>query len=325
MDSSERIQTLQQHIENSIRALFENREPRSLYRPMAHLLRSGGKRIRPMLLLLSAEAVGGDAYTCLPAAVAIELLHTFTLVHDDIMDHDNMRRGQPTVHVQWDEPTAILAGDGLVTMAYQKLLQTEHEQLIPVIKLFTEGLLVLCEGQALDKTFENQASVTLDEYLNMIYKKTAKLLEVSCEMGVILGNGTQKEAKSLRGFAKELGMAFQIQDDLLDLISEETVFGKPRGSDLIQKKQTCLTIHFEHSATSDQKKYYRRLFQKDRLSEADIHTIQQLFNETGTLQNTRNMVTQRVERAIRCLLKLKAGESRNILESFAVKIRDRVM
>lgn len=325
MHPSERIQTLQQHIESRIQALFENREPKSLYQPMAHPLRSGGKRIRPMLLLLSADVVGGDAYACIPAALAIELLHTFTLVHDDIMDHDDMRRGHPTIHVQWDEPTAILAGDGLVTLAYQSLLQTEHPRLIPVMKCFTDGLLVLCEGQALDKSFENLESVTLNNYLDMIHKKTATLLEVSCEIGAMLGNGAQNETESLKQFARNLGVAFQIQDDLLDLISEETVFGKPRGSDLMQKKQTCLTLHFDQHAGPDEKQAYHRLISKDRLTPDDIRAIQELFRQTGTLQETRDMVTQGMDRAIHCLSELRPGEPRDILESLAVKIRDRIM
>jgi len=227
--------------------------------------------------------------------------------------------------VQWDEPTAILAGDGLVTLAYQILLKTEHPKLISVTKLFTEGLLILCEGQALDKIFENQKSVTMDEYMDMIHKKTAKLLEVTCVMGSILGNGNATEIESLKQFAQELGIAFQIQDDLLDLISEETVFGKPRGSDLIQKKQTYLTIHFNQNATSAQKESYHRLSQKKHLSEEDIQAVQLLFKETGTLQNTQNVITQGVDRAIFNLSKLNTGEPRDILKSLAMRIRDRVM
>lgn len=292
---------------------------------MAHPLRSGGKRIRPLLLLLSAEMVGGDATQCLDAAIAVELLHTFTLVHDDIMDHDDIRRGQPTIHKKWDEPTAILAGDGLVTLAYQSLLQTVHPQLIPVMQRFTDGLLVLCEGQALDKAFEKRDSIHLNEYLDMIYKKTAKLLEVSCEIGGILGNGGTDDVNNLKNFAREMGIAFQIQDDLLDILSEETVFGKPQCSDLIEKKQTYLTLHFQQHATPDQKDRFQRLCEKKQLSNRDIQDFQQLFEETGTLSSTRDMISQGIDKAMQYLAQFKTGESKNILESLAIKIRNRVM
>jgi len=325
MQPSNRIQTLHQQIEETLFSLFRDREPQSLYQPMRHPLQSGGKRIRPLLLLLSAEAVGGDTEVCMNAAVAIELLHSFTLVHDDIMDHDDMRRGQPTVHVQWDEPTAILAGDGLVTMAYQSLLKTEHSEIISVLKRFTEGLLVLCEGQALDKAFEQRASVDMDEYLTMIHKKTAKLLEVSCEIGGILGKGTEKQVTGLKYFARELGIAFQIQDDLLDLICEETVFGKPRASDLMEKKQTYLTIHFCMNAPENRKKEYQQVFGKKELSPGDIRIIQELFEQAGTISAAREVIQQGTERAIRHLAQLEPGESRDLLETFALKIRDRAM
>jgi geranylgeranyl diphosphate synthase type II len=212
------IQTLRSRIDKELQLLFQDKEPLSLYRPMQYVMDSGGKRIRPLLLLLCGEAVGGSVESCLQASLAVELLHTFTLVHDDIMDHDDLRRGRETVHKKWDESTAILAGDGLVTMAYKTLLKTKHDRLQDVLNLFTDGLLVLCEGQALDKEYETVSKISLEDYNRMIYKKTAKLIEVSCEMGVVLGNGSSAERDILRQFGINLGLAFQIQDDLLDII-----------------------------------------------------------------------------------------------------------
>ena len=322
MNASSHILHLQNQIEERLESLFRNRQPQSLYEPMFHPLRSGGKRIRPLLCLLSSEAVGGSAAACFDAAIALELLHTFTLVHDDIMDHDKLRRGHPTVHVQWDEPTAILAGDGLVTLAYQSLLETKHPDLVQVMRHFTKGLLILCEGQAMDKAFEKQKQVSLENYLDMIHKKTAKLLEVSCEMGGLLGNGSSEEVKALQLFARELGIAFQIQDDLLDLVSEETVFGKPRGSDLIEKKKTYLTIHFEQHANPSQLEQYHRLNQT-HISQEDVTTFLKLFTESGTIGDTKMQIDRGIERAISYLAKLKPGKSRQILETFALKIRDR--
>ena len=322
MKPSSHIKNLQNQIEDRLESLFRDRQPKSLYEPMYHPLKSGGKRIRPLLCLLSAEAVGGSAEACLDAAVALELLHTFTLVHDDIMDHDKLRRGQPTIHAQWDEPTAILAGDGLVTLAYRSLLETRHPDLVQVMCHFTEGLLILCEGQALDKAFEKESEVSLGQYLDMIHKKTAKLLEVSCEMGGLLGNGTADEVKALQLFARELGIAFQIQDDLLDLVSEETVFGKPRGSDLIEKKKTYLTIHFEQHASHSQLEQYHQLLQT-HISTEDVSVFLNLFTESGTISSTKLQVDRGIDKAISYLSRLKSGKSREILECFALKIRDR--
>jgi geranylgeranyl pyrophosphate synthase len=322
MNASSHILHLQKQIEERLESLFRHRQPKSLYEPMFHPLRSGGKRIRPLLCLLSSEAVGGSAADCFDAALALELLHTFTLVHDDIMDHDKLRRGQPTVHIQWDEPTAILAGDGLVTLAYQSLLETRHPDLVQVMRRFTEGLLILCEGQALDKAFEKEKEVSLEHYLDMIHKKTAKLLEVSCEMGGLLGNGSSEEVKALQLFARELGIAFQIQDDLLDLVSDETVFGKPRGSDLIEKKKTYLTIHFEQHASGSQLEQYHRLSQT-HISSKDVPVFLKLFTESGTIGDTKMQINRGIEKAISYLSILKPGKSRQILEAFAVKIRDR--
>ncbi len=323
MTNFSKLETMLQRIESRLSDLFDGHEPKSLYDPMFHPLKSGGKRIRPLLCLLSAEAVGGKTEPVYDAAVALELLHTFTLVHDDIMDHDAVRRGQPTVHVKWDEPTAILAGDGLVTLAYQSLLHTEHPRLIRVLRQFTEGLLVLCEGQALDKAFERLSQVSLEDYLLMIHKKTAKLLEVSCETGAILGGGSEEEIQSLKSFARELGIAFQIQDDLFDLISEETIFGKPQGSDLMEKKKTYLTIHFEQHADPEQLNTYHR-FYKNEISTDDLPVFIQLFEETGTIEATKEVVAGGIKKAVSHLSGLKPDEPRKMLEFFALQIGSRI-
>ena len=265
---------------------------------MAYPVEAGGKRIRPVLCMLSCEAVGGKAETALPAAGALELLHTFTLVHDDIMDHDDMRRGHPTVHKKWDEATAILAGDGLVTLAYHSLLQTRHDDLVSVLKLFTEGLLVLCEGQAMDKAFESMDHVSMEAYETMM--------------------------EHLRLFGRKLGRAFQIQDDLLDVISETSVTGKPMGSDLKAKKKTRLVIDFLNHAPADQIRAFRSFWEKPNLSNAEIEAIRDLFDSSGILNATRNNFFHLIEQALTHLSAIPESGARESLAAYAIKIRDRL-
>ena len=321
---NEMIQTYQNLVDQYLKSLFEDRELKELYEPMAYPVEAGGKRIRPVLCMLSCEAVGGKAETALPAAGALELLHTFTLVHDDIMDHDDMRRGHPTVHKKWDEATAILAGDGLVTLAYHSLLQTRHDDLVSVLKLFTEGLLVLCEGQAMDKAFESMDHVSMEAYETMIDKKTGELIQVSCEMGARLGGGSAEQVEHLRLFGRKLGRAFQIQDDLLDVISETSVTGKPMGSDLKAKKKTRLVIDFLNHAPADQIRAFRSFWEKPDLSNAEIEAIRDLFDSSGILNATRNNFFHLIEQALTHLSAIPESGARESLAAYAIKIRDRL-
>jgi geranylgeranyl pyrophosphate synthase len=321
---SERMEELKCRIEDEIQKLFRDREPASLYQPMVHLLDGGGKRIRPLLLILSCRAVGGRLEDCIDAALAVEILHTFTLVHDDIMDHDDIRRGRPTVHKKWDEPTAILAGDGLVTLAYQTLLKIKHPRLIAVLKTFTEGLLALCEGQTLDKEFETRNDVSIDAYDEMIGKKTAKLMEVACEIGAILGNGVEEERIALKQFATSLGKAFQIQDDLLDILSEEKVSGKPLGSDLTERKKTYLTIHFLNNATSSEKEHFLRLWGRNSMERRVVLQVKGLFEKVGTFQAAQRAVEGLISTALRNLDLLKSGEAKEDLRRLVFRIQERI-
>ena len=212
------------------------------YQPIHYINRLSGKKLRPLLTVLCGLSVGGDLKNLLAPAAAIELLHNFSLVHDDIMDNDETRRGEPTVHVKWDIGTAILAGDGLLGLAYRKLLQTPNSTNTLLVSLFTEAMLEICEGQALDKTFETQETVTENEYLEMISKKTATLIKLACEMGAIVAEASEKEINDLAQLGYNLGMGFQIQDDLLDILADEQLLGKKVGSDLAMNKKTIATI-----------------------------------------------------------------------------------
>jgi geranylgeranyl pyrophosphate synthase len=324
MDLNEYIETLRQQIEEEIQSLFADRNPQGLYRPMTYLLESGGKRIRPLFVALSCQVVGGDVRKSLPVAAALELFHTFTLIHDDIMDHDETRRGKPTVHNQWSESTAILAGDGLLILAYQSLLNTRHPEILTVMKTITEGLMVLHEGQALDKEFENRDDVTLPEYREMIEKKTAKLLEVACIAGGIVGNGTEEEILFLGQFAKALGMAFQIQDDMLDIFSETSITGKPIGSDIVEKKKTYLTIHFFNHAGKNDQKQFLKFWGKPAVRTEGMERVRQLFREAGTFSAARNEIEILMSDAMNHLGSLKNNEASEGLKNLALKIKNRV-
>ena len=315
-----------QHIQKVDKEIKKNllaREPVSLYKPMHYLLEAGGKRIRPVLLMLSCGAVDGKTEDCIKAAAAVELLHTFTLVHDDIMDNDDLRRGMKTVHREWDNATAILAGDGLVTVAYQTLLQTKSNRLKEILECFTDGLLVLCEGQALDKDFEEMDGVTLQQYEDMIGRKTAKLIEVSCLIGGMIGNADIREMEKLQKFSFSLGKAFQIQDDLLDLVSHKDIAGKPMGSDIVAHKKTYLTIYFfKHSAPEDRKKFMT-IWGKKKILISDIETVKEIFIKTGTITAAKRRIDQLINQAVDNLHGLKNSEMRDQLEKVVLKIKKR--
>ncbi len=324
MDFNKYIETLRQQIEAEIQALFVNRNPPGLYLPMTYLLDSGGKRIRPLLVALSCGAVGGDVQKSLPVAAALELFHTFTLIHDDIMDHDETRRGKPTVHNQWNESTAILAGDGLLILAYQSLLSTHHPEILNLTREITEGLMVLHEGQALDKEFENRDDVTIREYREMIEKKTAKLVEVACIAGGIIGDGSKQEIRSLRQFAKALGTAFQIQDDMLDVFSETSITGKPIGSDIIEKKKTYLTIHFLNHAGEKEKIRFLDYWGKTAVRTNGIEQVRKLFRDTGTFSAAQKEIEMLMSDAMHNLNSLKSNEATDGLKKMSLKIKNRV-
>lgn len=236
-------------IDEALSEVIQRESPVTLYEPLRYLLSGGGKRIRPMMLIFSCEASGGKFEDCLNAAVAIELLHNFTLVHDDIMDNADSRRGRQTIHKKWNENVAILCGDQLIGLAYEYLLKSDFIQIQQIARAFTEGIIEVCEGQSFDKEFEERNDVTVKDYLNMIGKKTAKMLETSAVIGGLIGNGDDKRIEVLKNFAFNTGMAFQILDDYLDITAEESAFGKKIGGDIIEGKRTYMLLKAREYAT----------------------------------------------------------------------------
>jgi geranylgeranyl diphosphate synthase type II len=283
------------------------RQPGSLYDPIRYTLEGNGKRLRPVLVLLACEAVGGKVVAALPAAAAIELLHNFTLVHDDIMDRDDTRRGRPTVHRKWDSDVALLAGDGLVALAYQHLLKTDTPRLAQIARLFTDGIIELCEGQALDREFEQAAHVSMADYLAMISKKTARLLAISAGMGGMIGGGNERQVALLTEYAENLGIAFQIQDDLLDITVEQKVLGKDFGSDIKRHKRTYLVIHaLEHGAATQQR-HLREALGTPNLTTDEVLNVRKIFEETGALSSATRAVRDYIARSRSALDALAAS------------------
>jgi len=306
----DRINYYRNLINEKLDQVAEKNQPSSFYEPVRYILKAGGKRIRPILVILACKSVGGKIEACLNSAVAIELLHNFTLVHDDIMDQDDLRRGRLTVHKKWDEATAILAGDGLVALAYKYLLKTKHKKIREISEIFTNGIIELCEGQALDKEFENEFKIDLAQYISMIEKKTALLLMISLEIGAIIGGGNYSERKLLREFAKELGCAFQIQDDLLDI--EETS-GKTYGSDIQQRKKTFLFVHALNNANQSDREQIIAIYKQEEILSDDIVKVKNLLESAGTIKFAHQDVENRINKAQGLLTQLQPSESRDDL------------
>lgn len=318
-----KLDRLRQILNAHLREYGSRKEPFSLYEPVKYVLDGGGKRIRPILLILSCQAVGGNPEMVYDAAIAVELLHNFTLVHDDIMDRDDTRRGRPTVHKKWDIDTALLAGDGLVALAYRALLRTHSQRIAEVAATFTDGLVELCEGQALDREFESRANVRPDEYLQMIEKKTASLLSVSTKMGAILGNGDAEEVQALREFGLNLGRAFQIQDDLLDITANEKILGKTYGSDILRRKQTYLLVHALSNADASHKKIINSFLLKPDIDKEGIAEIKALYKKIGSIEAAEEAVKGYIHLAQMNLAKIPVSQSRDDLLEFLDYISNR--
>ncbi|MCG8608078.1 polyprenyl synthetase family protein [bacterium] len=295
-------------------ALNSNHPP-LLYEPVEYVLAGGGKRVRPTLLILSCKALGGTLESCLDAAVAIELLHNFTLVHDDIMDQDTIRRGRPTVHTKWNSDVAILAGDALFGLAYKALLRTECSQLQRIARVFTDAVMELCEGQALDSDFESRPDVRLSDYLLMIGKKTARLLSVSAEIGAIIADSQEKHIDAMKDFGFNMGCAFQIQDDLLDITSDEGTFGKSFGSDVRRRKQTFLLVHALAESKNSKRKRLDELLKRPNIERSDIIEVKHFFEEIGSIAAAESAVDDYLTSAKMNLTSIPSSPAKGDLES----------
>jgi geranylgeranyl diphosphate synthase, type I len=300
-------------ISKAIEDLLPVVHPTGLYKASRHLVDAGGKRLRPSMLLIAAEATGGDPVALVSAAVSIELIHNFTLIHDDIMDNANIRRGRPSVHKIWGDSGAILAGDTLYSKAFQILGNTASEPglILRSMNILSETCTDICEGQWLDLEFENRSRVSEDEYMEMIEKKTGVLYGASACMGATLSGASAKEVKGLDEFGKLTGMGFQIHDDVLDLTAPEKVLGKRRGGDLVEGKKTLIMIHaLENSVEVD-------VFGKKDASPQEIEKALNVLEKAGSIDYARTRAADLVNRGKQALGALSDSPAKMLLLDLA--------
>jgi geranylgeranyl diphosphate synthase type I len=287
--------------------------PRPLYQASRHLVDAGGKRLRPSMLLLAGEAAGGDVAALAPAAVSIELIHNFTLIHDDIMDNADVRRGRPAVHKIWGESGAILAGDTLYSKAFQVLGMTaaRPQLILGAMNLLSRTCTAICEGQWLDMEFESRERVTEAEYMEMIEKKTGVLYGASAGIGALLSGADPDVVAALDQFGRLTGMGFQLQDDIIDLITPEKVSGKKQGGDLIEAKKTLIMIHaFANDVPV-------KVFGKKDATAKDIEEAISLLEKSGSIKYARSKAEEMVEKGKRALQVLPDSKARATLLELA--------
>ena len=304
-------------IDERLKSLLKNRQPLSLYKPGSYILESSGKRIRPLLVLFSVKAVGGKFSDSYNAALAVELLHNFTLVHDDIMDNADKRRGLATLHKKYDLNTAILVGDSLLSVAYENLISDLKLNSKEMVAAFTKGLVEVCEGQSLDKEFEVKKNVTISDYKLMIRKKTASMIEMCCKVGGYIGNGSKKEIDALSKFGRNIGIAFQIQDDLLDAVADESKFGKFVGGDLMEGKKTYLFLKALEKAKGNNKRLLKLVIKNKGIQKNEIPEYQDIYRRLGVIDDAQKEIKNYTNKALKSLVVLKKMEDRKLFHSFA--------
>ena len=284
-------------------------EPRELYEPVDYTLRLGGKRIRPTLLLAANALFGGEAATVRDAALGIETFHNFTLLHDDLMDRSPLRRGQPTVYRKWDENTAILSGDTMFALAWRYFLRQPSPRLREILQCFNETAIGVCEGQQYDMNFERRDDVTLDEYMNMIRLKTAILLAGALKIGALYAGAPDREVQRLYDFGIHLGLAFQLQDDLLDGYGDTAVFGKKTGQDIRDNKKTYLYLRALELCPATQASQLRALFaSKEGDEEEKVQRVMALYDNIGLRPEVERAIDDQFRLAVDCLDSIAAVE-----------------
>ncbi|MCD0464171.1 polyprenyl synthetase family protein [Flavobacterium sp. ENC] len=304
-----------------------SKEPKNLYEPMEYILGLGGKRMRPVLTLMAAEVFDADYKKALPAAMAVEVFHNFSLVHDDIMDDAPLRRGKVTVHEKWNINTGILSGDAMLILAYQYFEQYEPAVFRNLAKLFSKTALEVCEGQQWDVDFEERIDVTIPEYLKMIEYKTAVLVAAAMKMGAIVAETSEKDADLIYDFGLNLGLAFQLQDDYLDAFGDPETFGKQVGGDIIENKKTYLYLKSLEFSTADKALQLQNLFhlQLDDNS-AKIETAKAIFNESGASKATQEAIEMFTLKAFETLEKMAISEDKKkILKTFGENLMGRTV
>jgi len=301
-----------------------NREPSNLYDPVSYILTLKGKRLRPILTLMATDIFSNSYKAGLDAALAVEVFHNFSLVHDDIMDSAELRRGNKTVHKKWNVSTGILSGDVMLIQAYQLFENYEGEVFVDLAKLFSKTAIEVCEGQQYDVDFETRDNVKTSDYLKMITYKTAVLLGASMKMGAIIARASKEDQNKIYDFGKYLGIAFQLQDDYLDAFGDETKFGKKIGGDILENKKTYLYLKAIEFLSEDKKNQLIGLYANNNSSEEKIKTTKALFEESGSVDYTVKEIKKYTNSAFEILEFLNiSAEKKKLLYEFGNSLMDR--
>jgi geranylgeranyl diphosphate synthase type I len=309
----EELQKRARIVDESIPKFLPVTPPEEMYRAMRHLLDAGGKRLRPSALLLASEAVGGKPENLLPAALAVEFVHNFTLIHDDIMDAADLRRGLPTVHKKWDVSRAIIAGDALYSKAFEIIscAKSEPAQIVESIELLSKTCTDICEGQWMDMNFATRKDVTEDEYMRMVEKKTAVLFATAVKIGAILSGANRDLSRALWDYGRLAGVGFQIYDDMIDLITPEEILGKAQGGDIVEGKRTLIIIHaFSKGITID-------ALGKSNATRSEVSAALTALKDSGSIDYAMNKALNFIEEGKAALKILPDTEAKKILIGLA--------
>jgi len=319
------INQYQQFIADYLESQYETKEPKNLYDPIHYILGLGGKRMRPVLTLMSAEVFDANYKKALPAALAVEVFHNFSLIHDDIMDDAPLRRGNVTVHEKWDINTGILSGDAMLILAYQYFEKYEPSIFRELAKLFSKTALEVCEGQQWDVDFETRTDVSIPEYLKMIQYKTAVLVAAAMKMGAIIAETSEENANLIYDFGLNLGLAFQLQDDYLDAFGDPETFGKQVGGDIIENKKTYLYLKALEFASNEQSQKLTKLFSiQPQDSFEKITAVKEIFVASGAAQETKNAIQDFTFKAFDTLKKISIdNDKKEILRTFGENLMGR--
>jgi geranylgeranyl diphosphate synthase type II len=319
------INEYQEQFSNYLKSQTIDKEPKNLYEPIDYILRLGGKRMRPVLTLMTTEIFDLDYKLALPAALAVEVFHNFSLIHDDIMDDAPLRRGKITVHEKWNVNTGILSGDAMLILAYQYFENYQPKTFRKLAKLFSKTALEVCEGQQYDVDFETRDDVTIPEYLKMIEYKTAVLVAAAMKMGAIIAQTSKENSRLIYDFGINLGLAFQLQDDYLDAFGDPNTFGKQVGGDIIENKKTHLYLKAIALSKPKEKEQLQQLFSV-RLedNENKINTVKEIFNSTGASQATQKAIEDFTLKAFKILEKIEISKNKKaILKDFGENLMNR--
>ena len=298
-------------INEYIKNLPLEKEPRGLYEPIRYILSLGGKRIRPVLMTMAYELWRDDSERVLPLAVALETFHNFTLLHDDVMDHADMRRGMPTVHKKWDENTAILSGDNMLVLAFKWMQQCPADKMPAVLKVFTDTAIEIDEGQQYDVDFESRDDVREEEYIEMIRLKTSVLLACAVKIGAIMADAPADDTENLYKFGEAIGLSFQLQDDYLDVYGNPKVFGKAIGGDITSNKKTYMLINaFNKAGGADKEELTHWIEAKDFDREEKVKAVTDIYNKLGIDKMAKAKMEQYYTEAIAYLDKVNVSDDK---------------